>query len=115
MVQRWFSTCFGLTPDNADTLFSTAQIERWKSSGALVIFMVHFAHRFARNGILNQAFQRGFERLAGSNGWFAPVSDILDFVENQRGVHSLNKAQAVQLELRWARDMAVKVLGRHIR
>jgi hypothetical protein len=115
MVRNWFSTSYGLTPTNPKILFLPKRIRQWEMTGALVILQVHFADGFAHRGAVHPKFERGFEMLAKSNGWFAPVSEILDHIEATRGMHTLTSYQALMLELRWARDMGIKVTRNSLR
>jgi hypothetical protein len=115
MVNLWFSTSYGLTPRNADELFSDGRLREWEETGAFVVLSTHFAHGFARNGHVSRSFGVGLERLASSRGWFAPVSDILDHLVAVRGKHSVSAGEAIALEVRWARDQGGKVVRRRLR
>ena len=41
------------------------------------------------------------ERLAKKNGWFVPVSTLLDFLAEQNGVTTLTPAVRRRIETRW--------------
>jgi hypothetical protein len=41
------------------------------------------------------------QRLSARNGWFVPVSAVLDFVLAQRGALELSDPQRAELERRW--------------
>jgi hypothetical protein len=43
-------------------------------------------------------------QMAGRNGWFAPVSTILDHMRETQGDWELNDAERGLLERRWLRD-----------
>jgi hypothetical protein len=115
MVNSWFSTSYGLTPSNADEILSDRRIREWGETGALVILSTHFAHGFVKNGHVSRSFGVGFERLAASGGWFAPVSSVLDHVVATRGKHEVSLGEAIALEVRWARDQGAKVAKRRLR
>ena len=40
-------------------------------------------------------------RLAGKNGWFVPVGELLDFLLTQSKNRELTPAQRAKLERRW--------------
>jgi hypothetical protein len=40
-------------------------------------------------------------RLSRKNGWFAPVSTLLDYLRRQRGDHVLTDGERWSLERRW--------------
>jgi len=41
------------------------------------------------------------ERLAQKNGWFAPVSTILDYLKEQNRGHILTNQERFSLECKW--------------
>ena len=46
------------------------------------------------------------ERLASGNGWFVPVSTLLDYLVERRGLVELTAGQRGALERRWLRSKA---------
>jgi hypothetical protein len=46
-------------------------------------------------------FARLLGRIAGKNGWFVPVSTLLDHIRSQRGLLTLSDAERRRLEWRW--------------
>jgi hypothetical protein len=61
----------------------------------------HFGHGYVRNGQLTQEFRRTMERLAKKNGWFVPVSVLLDYLADKNGMTTLTPAIRGRLETRW--------------
>jgi hypothetical protein len=45
----------------------------------------HFASRFLENGRLNGRFKILMQRLSKMNGWFVPVTTLLDYILHARG------------------------------
>jgi hypothetical protein len=62
----------------------------------------HFAKGFWRDGALDPRFKVLIERLGKKNGWFVPVTELLDHIARVRGgVHVLTPAERARLERRW--------------
>jgi hypothetical protein len=61
----------------------------------------HFAHGFVDGGRLEPRFVRLMERLARKDGWFVPVSVLLDYLLARRPDPVLTAAQRAALERRW--------------
>ena len=61
----------------------------------------HFGHGFVDGGRLDARFVRLMERLARKNGWFVPVSVLLDHLLERRPDPVLTDAQRRTLEWRW--------------
>jgi hypothetical protein len=101
-VQKWFAATEG---DKAASFLRTltdSNQDRLESEGGACIMYTHFGHGYVKNGRLNPAFRRAMERLAKRNGWFVPVSTLLDFLGGRRpGSGVLSDAQRSQLERRW--------------
>lgn len=64
---------------------------------------VHFGHGFFQGGKLNDDFVRIIRRVASRNGWFVPVSTMLDHLRRQRGEVVLTDHARRQLEWQWLR------------
>jgi hypothetical protein len=53
---------------------------------------------------LNPRFRELMQRLAAMNGWFVPVSTLLDHIVASRGLATVTAAQRRRLEWRWLRS-----------
>ena len=76
---------------------------RWLSEeeGSACIMYTHFGHGFASGGRLHPEFRRLMERLAAKNGWFVPVSTLLDYLRSVRGLHVLKDSERNAMERAW--------------
>jgi predicted TIM-barrel fold metal-dependent hydrolase len=61
----------------------------------------HLGKRFAADVRANGEWQRRLRRLAARPGWFAPASEILDFLGSQRRETVIPPAERRALERRW--------------
>jgi hypothetical protein len=80
---------------------SEANQDALEEQGGASILYTHFGHGFVENGKLQPDFRARMERMARKNGWFVPVSTLLDYLAAQRGELVLSDAQRRSLELRW--------------
>ena len=70
----------------------------------------HLASGFFRDGRLDPRFAELMKRLAAKNGWFVPVTTLLDHLAGRRGRTIITAAQRRGLERRWLRN---KILTGH--
>jgi len=78
--------------------------DRLEAEGGVCIMYTHFGHGFVENGKLTAEFQRVMQRLAAKNGWFVPVSGLLDFLMKTKGPAVLDDKVRRRLETRWLRE-----------
>ncbi len=100
-VNYWFSASEGSDLATFLECTSEANQDRLEQEGGLAIIYTHFGHHYVRDNTLNPRFQELMKRLSARNGWFVPVSTLLDFVMAERGRHVIGDAERAQLERRW--------------
>jgi hypothetical protein len=103
-VQAWFASSEGAHVEDYVERISEAEQDRLEASGGACIMYTHFASGFWDDGALNPRFRSLMERLAARNGWFVPVSTLLDHVVDQRGLVTLTRRQRGALERKWLRS-----------
>lgn len=100
-VQAWYAasnaqilpTCLQLlTERNQDSL---------EESGGACIVYTHFGSGFQQGNKVNERLEYLMRRIAKKDGWFVPVSTLLDHIRAQRGLVTLDAAQRRRLEWRW--------------
>jgi hypothetical protein len=100
-VQAWFAASNGQLLRDCVSLLSERNQDRLEQSGGACILYTHFGSGFQPGGAVDQRFAQLLRRLAGRNGWFVPVTTLLDHIRAQRGVVTLSAAQRRALEWRW--------------
>ena len=103
-VHAWFSSSDAADVEKFVQLVTPQNLDRLEKSGGLCILYTHFASGFAPNGRLDQRVERILRELGSRNGWFAPVTSILTYLEDLRGVHELKPSERARLEWRWAKE-----------
>jgi hypothetical protein len=100
-VNYWYCSTEGATVKSFVNTLSEANQDRLEQDGGLCIMYAHFGHNFWDGTQLNPRFRQLMERLAKKNGWFAPVSQILDFLRVRNGNHVITDSERGALERRW--------------
>ena len=108
-VRQWFASSDGTNVKEYVKLLSEANQDQLEREGGLCIVFTHFGKDFYTDGALNADFVRLMRRLAAKGGWYAPVSQVLDYIREQRGEHILSDAERTQIERRWLRDKITKM------
>lgn len=82
-ANHWFSSSDGHTIDEILHLLRDENLDRLEESGGVCIAYTHLAYGFTdSDNRLIPAFRERIENLARRNGWFAPVSTVLDHLKS---------------------------------
>ena len=73
---------------------------------------VHFACGFVTNGAVAIRVEQLLRRLATRDGWFVPVSKLLDFLREERQTSIISSSELYSMEQRWAFEKAALLAGR---
>ncbi len=103
-VRAWFASSEGAHVDAYNACVTEAAQDRLEEAGGACIMYTHFASGFSRDGTLDPRFRSLMKRMAAKNGWFVPVSTLLDHLVAQRGLTILTPRQRGALERRWLRS-----------
>lgn len=107
-VRAWFASTNGSWCRHFVECLSEKRQDELEASGGACIVYTHFASQFQTASSLDPRFTHLMRRLAAKNGWFAPVSTILDHIARQRGTLKLSGLARQRLEWRWfARKLLV--------
>ncbi|HEX5824556.1 MAG TPA: hypothetical protein VFY18_08875 [Candidatus Limnocylindrales bacterium] len=100
-VQEWFAGSEGSSVEAFNTCLADRNVERLQAAGSACIMYTHFAAGFYRDGRLDPVFQAQMTRLSQRNGWFVPVSELLDHIRSERGPVVITPGQRDRIERRW--------------
>jgi hypothetical protein len=100
-VNQWFASSEGPTVTEYNRCISEKNQDRLLAEGGACIMYSHFACDFVRDGELDPEFERLTRRLSCMNGWFVPVSTLLDYINFQRGEYQISKKERSKLERLW--------------
>jgi hypothetical protein len=100
-VRAWFSSSEGANCPRYLKTVQEANQDRLEQEGGACIMYTHFGHGFVDSGALNARFSALMLRLSRKNGWFTPVSTLLDYIRERRGAVTLTEQQRGSLEWKW--------------
>ena len=110
-VNYWFSSSNAENIDVFKRNVTKEAIDRLEKEGGYTILYTHFC-TFAKNGRPDPYFTEIVDYLKGKNGWYVPVSTLLDYltVNLSTAGNIIGPAQRRWLELRWLIDIGISRL-----
>ena len=109
-VKNWFASTDGANGDRFIEKISEENQDRLEEEGGACIMYTHFGSRFINDGQMQPLFKQRMERLSKKNGWFVPVSTLLDYLLSVKGQHVLSDRERSHLERTWLRDQIIRKL-----
>jgi hypothetical protein len=110
-VNYWFASSEGPTVTSFNSMLKEDNQDRLQRERGACIMYTHFACGFIERGHINQRFKMLMERLSKMNGWFVPVSTLLDFILQSRyqhvGCNHITSLERNNLERKWLWDKLV--------
>jgi hypothetical protein len=100
-VNYWYASTEGSNVDTFVDRVTERNIDTLEQEGGACIMYVHFGHRFCEKGAIEPHFRRCMELLARRNGWFVPVSSLLDFLLSRKPNPALSDRERASLERKW--------------
>lgn len=103
-VNAWFSSSDGHDVRTFCELLSETNQDRLEEEGGVCIVYAHFACGFASRGAVHPRVDFLLRRFALKDGWFVPVSTLLDFLRQQRQTLSITRSEIEAMEHTWLFD-----------
>lgn len=100
-VKFWFGSSDADNVEEFINLLSHENQERLERQGGLCILSTHLGKGFVIDGRVEPRVERLLRALAARNGWFAPVSEVLDHLREHGEVRTIAPWQRLKLELQW--------------
>jgi hypothetical protein len=107
-VRYWYASCEGGTLENYVSVLSEANQDRLVEEGGACIMYTHYGMGFFKDGMLDKRFRALMKRLAGLNGWFVPVSELLDFLKEQGMGRAITDKERNRLQRKWMMNKLIK-------
>ena len=112
-VKYWFSTSDAEDVQEFNRLLTVERIDSLEATGGVCIISTHLGKGYARNGKLHADTAKVLRYLSSKDGWFPPVSEILDHLRTQRTVDSnMSWLSTTRLEYRFLFDKILRWLDR---
>jgi hypothetical protein len=103
-VNAWFSSSDGADVEAFCSLLSEGNQDRLETEAGVCIVYTHFACGFVEEGRVLPRVKALLRRLAAKNGWFVPVSTLLDFLRERHQTLSIPAGEITAMECRWLSD-----------
>jgi hypothetical protein len=100
-VPYWFASTEAPEVGAFVRALSDRNQDRVEAEGGACIMYTHFGSGFVRDRRVDPRFERVMRRLATKNGWFVPVTTLLDFLLDLKGPHEITDRERSVLERRW--------------
>jgi hypothetical protein len=103
-VRFWFSTTDAPDVEVFRQRVTREAVDRLEARGGVCIVSTHLGKGFSRDGRLDPEVDAIFSDLAARDGWFVPVSTILDHLRERGAGRVPSRAALWRLELRYLAD-----------
>jgi hypothetical protein len=100
-VRYWFASSNGSHVHPFCETLKEANIDRLVEEGGACILYTHFGCNFAESNKVNSRVKEILTYLSHQNGWFVPVSQLLDHLGKTKGHHNISTKERMALERRW--------------
>tara|TARA_Y100000590_G_scaffold360828_1_gene417284 strand:- start:7099 stop:8034 length:936 start_codon:yes stop_codon:yes gene_type:complete len=100
-VNYWYASTEGNNVNKFNKCISDKNLDKLESEGGACIMYTHFADGFCKDGKLSEKFKKQIERLSKKNGWFVPVSTLLDFLKKKNKTKIISDNERRNLEWKW--------------
>ena len=98
----WFSATFAPNPRAFNHLVNKNSLDQLEKERGVCILFTHLGYYF-KEGKIDQKFVETIEYLSKKNGWYAPVSDVLDFLLEKKSekekIASISQFKTLQLSI----------------
>ena len=106
-VNYWFASSEGHDVKAFNKSLSYENQDRLEEEGGACIMYTHFADGFCQNGKISEQFKIQMKRLSNKNGWFVPLSTLLEFLKKENKTQIISNSQRRALEWKWLFDKLI--------
>jgi hypothetical protein len=100
-VNYWFASSEGPDVQSFSTCLSEQNQDRLEQEGGACIMYSHLASGFQDGSSVQPRFVELMNRLSRKNGWFVPVSTLLDFLLHRRVQPNILPEERALIQRRW--------------
>jgi hypothetical protein len=100
-VNFWFASSNGSTVSDFNRCISERNQEKLEEERGACIIYAHFAFGFQERSSIDPKFRFLIEKLSRRNGWFVPVSTLLDYLLEKNGGYVIKPQERRRLERKW--------------
>lgn len=100
-VNYWFASSEGPNLEAFNRCITERNQDRLEEESGACIMYAHFASGFYKDGGINSRFKFLMEKLSKKNGWFVPVSTLLDHLLEVKDHHNITEKERKRIERKW--------------
>ncbi len=113
LVKFFFFTCDADNVEDFNSFVSLKNQERLERERGVCIISTHFGKGFIHNRQLHYKTKCLLDQISKRNGWFVPVSTVLDFLRNQQSDNIIKYYELIIFELKWLLHSVVRGKSSH--
>jgi hypothetical protein len=100
-VKYWFFTSDADNVAEFNRLISEKNQQKLEDERGICIISTHFGKGFVKEGRLNDTTKKLLKKISNRNGWFVPVSEVLDFMRKKNSNNEISSYSLLKLELKF--------------
>lgn len=100
-VNYWFASSEGPNVNSFNQRLSERNQDKLEQEGGACIMYTHFGAGFFSDGQIHPRFAQLMSRISSKNGWFVPVSTLLDYLTTKHGHYVITGQERNKLERKW--------------
>ncbi len=104
LVRWWYAATHAPHRDPFLAAITPDRLDGLERGGGACILYTHFGTNFVWEGELDPRFAPAMQAVAARGAWFAPVSEVLDYLRSEQGDHVITDDERAAMERRWLRD-----------
>ncbi len=98
LVNRWFNTADAPDRTAFKRLVTPRAVDELRAKGGWAIVSTHLGKGFSAEGRVDPEVEATLTEISSQPGWFVPVGELLDFLWDSRGPHTLSDSERLRLE-----------------
>jgi hypothetical protein len=106
LVDYWFATADVDNILEFESRVTTKTVDKLVSKGGVCILSTHLAKGFCKGGQVRDSVKRMLDYIANKDGWFVPVSEILDWRISEGFGKDIGVNERFNMEFKWALEQA---------
>jgi len=107
-VKSWFFTSDADNVEEFNHLISEKNQEKLQNERGVCIITTHFGKGFLNDKALHRKTKKLLLQVKKRNGWFAPVSEVLDFLKLSNNESDISSSRLFMMELKWFFDSLIR-------
>ena len=100
-VNYWFASSEGPNVEVFNRCLSEKNQDLLEEEGGACIMYTHLANGFFNGREIDPRFKFLMDRLSKKNGWYVPVSTLLDFLLEKNENHIITNSERRRIERKW--------------